>query len=114
MTKKDEIKEKLIKALKSEMKLVKEALVDGNLVGDIEITRFDIISPQILSPEDIDADDFEKAEEIGFSKISVMLKEKLNDNLTHEHNSYCNGSAKINYIENDFTIDLNISNIYTR
>lgn len=57
-------------------------------------------------PVNIDKDDFEKAEEIDFERAQIGLKNWKESNVY-----YCDGKAKLRYLNNDFDIIIEIANI---
>ena len=103
-----EIKEKLIKSLFIKVLETENTKVDNNTGTNFNITKVLLIEPKIISPESIDEDDFEKAEEIDFERAQIRISIDSFDSVY-----YCNGNAKIKYINNDFEIDLSITRIYS-
>ena len=101
-----QIKQKLQRALTFEIKKVNKALVNNKMQTDIEITDVIFIEPKIVMPEDIDNDDFAKAEKINFvnAHIRVSIGEM---NLLY----YCNGNANVVFENDNFTVDLKITSI---
>ena len=109
MATKAELKIKFVNALISKIKKENKATVDGKLVEDIEIIEVLLIDNiEIISPENIDRDDFEKAEFIEFKQAQIRICINSFSSIF-----YCNGSAKIKYSKNEFEVDLDISRIYT-
>ena len=104
-----QIKQNLIIALILELKKVNQALVDNQMQSKIEITDVIFIEPKIVIPEDIDKDDFEKAEKIDFENALIRVS-KSELSLLY----YCNGNANLVYKNNEFSVDLNIYSIKSR
>lgn len=103
-----EIKQKLQTALALKIYEVKEARINYVVKNNLEITDVIILEPKVILPETIDKDDFEKAEEIAFVRAQIRL---CIDSMNLVY--YCNGNAIIKYRDNDFDIDLRITNIYS-
>jgi hypothetical protein len=105
-----EIRKIMVTALISKIKEENKATIDGKLVENIEITDVILIDNiEIISPEDIDRDDFEKAEFIEFKQAQIRVCINSFSSIF-----YCNGSSKVKYCKNDFEIYLAISRIYSR
>lgn len=106
MATREQIKQKLQRAITVEIKKVNRALVDNQMQSAIEITDIILIEPKIILPEGIDKDDFEKAEKIDFVNAHIRVS-KGEMNLLY----YCNGNANVVYKNNEFSVDLNIYSI---
>jgi hypothetical protein len=104
-----EIKEKLKKSLINKVLETEDSTVDNNIGTNFKITDVLLIEPKIVSPESIDKDDFEKAEEVDFEYAQIRISINSLNSVY-----YCNGNAKIKYINNDFEIDLTITRIYSK
>lgn len=109
MAQRAEIKQKLQKALTLKIYDVKEAKINSVLHSDFEITDVILIEPKIILPEIIDDNDFENADVVVFERAQIRLSIDSLDTVY-----YCNGSAKINFINNDFEIQLIITRIYSQ
>lgn len=111
MVKRAEIKEKLFATLKVELKRIKEGQING-LVTDFEIINIHFFELKILLPteENIDDDNFEKAEMIEFTaEINVRIFE---NNVPKKESMYkCNGSAKTEFINNEFKVKIELISI---
>lgn len=106
MTTRTEIKQKLIIALITEIKKTDKALVDYEIQSNIKITDVEYINPRIISPEDIDKDDFEKATVIDFERTRIRLNKAGESNI-----HYCDGKANLEYTDDNFFVDLKITSI---
>lgn len=100
-TRKD-LKQKLINALILELKKVDKAMIDYVNQSEIQISDVVSINPVIVSPEDIDKDNYKEATAIYFERAQIRII-RLREGLIY----YCDGNAKIVYENDAFTVCLN-------
>lgn len=114
MIKKITTKDKLVNALKAELKKVKEGKINST-EQSFQIIRVELIEPKIVNSEenDIDENDFINASEISFDNATIIIGIP-NGNGSTEISHYCNGSAKIKYDNNDFAVRLSVSRIWLK
>ena len=103
---------KLKKAIVIKLKLITEAKIDQELKSDFEILSVCDFKPIIVTPNNISKDDYLNARVIQFKGVKIKISEK-SSNGTGENMYYCYGDAKIDYLDDDFTVDLTVSNIST-
>jgi hypothetical protein len=106
-----DIKTKLKNALDLNIKKITEGRINGNFEKDFQILTILFIDPEIVSPNNISKDDYKNAKMISFKRAHIRIGEKKSDVIS-ENIYYCDGSAMINYIDDDFSVDLEVSNIY--
>lgn len=103
---------KLNNALVLSIKQITEARINGKPERDFQILAVLFIDPKITAPNDISKEDYRNAKMIRFEKAQIRLGIKESDGIS-ENIYYCDGSAMINYINDDFSVELELSSIYT-
>jgi hypothetical protein len=112
MATRSEIKVKLIESIIIELKKVTQARIDGTVVNDFQITVVHGFCPKVISPNNIDKDDFEKATKIELNMVKITIQKFEGDNSSIDV-YHLNGSADIHFRNDGFTIKLEINNIYS-
>lgn len=109
---KTDIEIKLKNALIEKILQIKEARIDGILEKDFQILKVEFVQPVIDSPSDISKGDYKNAKEIKFVKGKIRVSE-LNNNGLMENIYYFDGTATVNYVSNNFLVNVSYITIYT-
>ena len=107
-----DIESKFRNALIFKLKQIREAKIDRILETDIQILDVVLIQPVIVSPNDISKDDYKNAKEIQFSKGKIMVGKPDNNGIM-ENMYYFDGTAIVNYLNNNFLVSITYITIYT-
>jgi hypothetical protein len=107
-----DIEPKLRNALIFKLKQIREAKIDRTLETDIQILGVVLIQPVIVTPSYISKNDYTNAKEIQFIKGKIMLGKPDNNGIM-ENMYYFDWTATVNYLNNDFLINVTYITIYT-
>jgi hypothetical protein len=103
---------KLKNALILEIQQIKEAMIDRVFRDDFHILRVDLSKIIIDSLSEFLKSDYTNAKEIQFQKGQIRLSEPVNNEFA-EKMYYFDGTATVNYLNNNFLVNVTYITIYT-
>lgn len=109
---KTDIETKLKNALILKIKKIKEAGINGILKKNFQILIVESVQPIIVTPNDISKGDYANAKEIQFRRGQLRVSESCNNDLM-ENMYYFDGTATVNYLNNNFLVNVTYITIYT-